>query len=90
MSGRFRPKLRYAHAGGKNPPSIVIHGNNLKVLPESYKKFLENFYRLQLNLGSTPLVIRFNEGDNPFKERPNLLTERQKKKRKRLVKKRKK
>lgn len=90
MSGRFRPKLRYAHAGGKNPPSIVIHGNNLKVLPESYKKFLENFYRLQLNLGSTPLVIRFNEGDNPFKEKPNLLTERQKKKRKRLVKKRKK
>ena len=90
MSGRFRPKLRYAHAGGKNPPSIVIHGNNWKVLPESYKKFLENFYRLQLNLGSTPLVIRFNEGDNPFKERPNLLTERQKKKRKRLVKKRKK
>jgi len=88
--GRFRPKMRYAHAGGKNPPFVVIHGNNLKKLPESYKKFLENYFRESLYLGSTPLVIKFNEGDNPYKDKPNILTDRQKKKRQRLVRKRKK
>jgi GTP-binding protein len=85
MSGRFRPKMRYAHAGSKNPPSIIIHGNNLKIMPESYRKFLENFFRQRLNLGSTPLVIRYREGENPYKDNPNILTERQKKKRKRLT-----
>jgi len=82
--------MRYAHAGGKNPPFVVIHGNNLKKLPESYKKFLENYFRESLYLGSTPLVIKFNEGDNPYKDKPNILTDRQKKKRQRLVRKRKK
>ena len=90
MSGRFRPKLRYAHAGGKNPPTIILHGNNLKLIADSYKKFLENFYRTHLKLGSTPLVIKFSEKENPFKDKPNILTDRQKKKRMRLVKRRKK
>ncbi len=90
MSGRFRPKLRYAHAGGKNPPKIVIHGNNLKELKESYTKYLENFFRKKLNLGETPLTILYKEQTNPFKNKPNKLTDRQLKKRKRIVKRRKK
>ena len=90
MSGRFRPKLRYAHAGGKNPPTIILHGNNLKLIGDSYKKFLENFYRTHLKLGSTPLIIKFSEKENPFKDKPNILTDRQKKKRARLVRRRKK
>ena len=90
MSGRFRPKLRYAHAGGKNPPKIVIHGNNLKELKESYTKYLENFFRNKLNLGETPLSILYKEQTNPFKNKPNKLSERQLKKRKRIVKRRKK
>ena len=90
MSGRFRPKLRYAHAGGKNPPKIVIHGNNLKELKDSYTKYLENFFRNKLSLGETPLSILYKEQANPFKNKPNKLTDRQIKKRKRIVKRRKK
>ena len=77
MSGRFRPKLRYAHAGGKNPPKIVIHGNNLKELKDSYTKYLENFFRNKLSLGETPLSILYKEQTNPFKNKPNKLTDRQ-------------
>ena len=90
MSGRFRPKLRYVHAGGKNPPKIVIHGNNLKELKDSYTKYLENFFRNKLSLGETPLSILYKEQSNPFKNKPNKLTDRQIKKRKRIVKRRKK
>ena len=90
MSGRFRPKLRYAHSGGKNPPRIVIHGNNLKQLQDSYTRYLENFFRRELSLGSTPLEITYKEQSNPYKSKPNLLNERQKKKRKRMIKRRKK
>jgi len=90
MSGRFRPKLRYVHAGGKNPPKIVIHGNNLKELKDSYTKYLENFFRNKLRLGETPLSILYKEQSNPFKNKPNKLTDRQIKKRKRIVKRRKK
>ena len=90
MSGRFRPKLRYVHAGGKNPPKIVIHGNNLKELKDSYTKYLENFFRNKLSLGETPLLILYKEQSNPFKNKPNKLTDRQIKKRKRIVKRRKK
>ena len=90
MSGRFRPKLRYVHAGGKNPPKIVIHGNNLKELKDSYTKYLENFFRNKLSLGETPLTILYKEQSNPFKNKPNKLTDRQIKKRKRIVKRRKK
>ena len=90
MSGRFRPKLRYAHSGGKNPPRIVIHGNNLKQLQDSYTRYLENFFRRELNLGSTPLEITYKEQSNPYRSKPNLLNERQKKKRKRMIKRRKK
>ena len=90
MAGRFRPKLRYAHSGGKNPPRIIIHGNNLKQVQDSYTRYLENFYRNELKLGSTPLEIIYKDQLNPFKNKPNQLNERQIKKRKRVIKRRKK
>lgn len=90
MAGRFRPKLRYAHSGGKNPPRIIIHGNNLKQVQDSYTRYLENFYRNELKLGSTPLEIIYKNQLNPFKNKPNQLNERQIKKRKRMIKRRKK
>jgi len=90
MAGRFRPKLRYAHSGGKNPPTIIIHGNNLKQIQESYTRYLENYFRKELDLGSTPLNIVYKDQENPFKNKPNQLNERQLKKRKRMIKRRKK
>jgi len=90
MAGRFRPKLRYAHSGGKNPPTIIIHGNNLKQIQESYTRYLENYFRKELDLGSTPLDIVYKDQENPFKNKTNQLNERQLKKRKRMIKRRKK
>jgi len=90
MAGRFRPKLRYAHSGGKTPPTIIIHGNNLKQIQESYTRYLENYFRKELDLGSTPLDIVYKDQENPFKNKPNQLNERQLKKRKRMIKRRKK
>ena len=90
MTGRFRPKLRYAHSGGKNPPTIIIHGNNLKQIQESYTRYLENYFRKELDLGSTPLDIVYKDQENPYKNKPNQLNERQLKKRKRMIKRRKK
>ena len=90
MSGRFRPKLRYAHSGGKNPPRIIIHGNNLREIQDSYTRYLENYFRNELELGSTPLEVVYKDQVNPFKNKPNQLNERQLKKRKRMIKRRKK
>ena len=90
MSGRFRPKLRYAHSGGKNPPKIIIHGNNLKEVQDSYTRYLENYFRNELALGSTPLEISYKNQENPYKNKPNQLNERQIRKRKRMIKRRKK
>ena len=90
MAGRVRPKLRYAHSGGKNPPTIIIHGNNLKQIQESYTRYLENYFRKELDLGSTPLDIVYKDQENPYKNKPNQLNERQLKKRKRMIKRRKK
>ena len=90
MAGRFRPKLRYAHSGGKNPPKIIILGNNLKQIQESYTRYLENYFRKELDLGSTPLDIVYKDQENPYKNKPNQLNERQLKKRKRMIKRRKK
>ena len=90
MSGRFRPKLRYAHSGGKNPPRIIIHGNNLNQIQDSYTRYLENYFRNELELGSTPLEVVYKDQANPFKNKPNQLNERQLKKRKRMIKRRKK
>lgn len=85
VNGR-RIKLRYAHAGGHNPPIIVIHGNQLDSLPESYKRYLNNSFVTALGLIGTPLQLEFKSSDNPFKDRKNKLTDRQVKRRKRLLK----
>ncbi|MCA0403075.1 MAG: ribosome biogenesis GTPase Der [Proteobacteria bacterium] len=86
VNGR-RIKLRYAHAGGHNPPIIVIHGNQLNSLPDSYKRYLNKGFVAHLKLVGTPLKLEFKGGDNPYKDKKNKLTERQIKKRKRLMKK---
>lgn len=84
VQGR-RVKLKYAHAGGYNPPIVVIHGNQVKDLPDSYKRYLMNYYRRSLNVMGTPIRIQFKEGENPFAEKRNTLTPNQLRKRKRLM-----
>ncbi|WP_090176716.1 MULTISPECIES: ribosome biogenesis GTPase Der [unclassified Duganella] len=64
--GSIRPKLRYAHQGGMNPPVIVIHGNALDAIAEPYKRFLEKHFRETFNLVGTPLRIELRTGKNPF------------------------
>ena len=64
-----RPKLRYAHQGGSNPPVIVIHGNMANELPEDYKRYLANTYRRVLEISGTPIRMEFRQGDNPFAEK---------------------
>ncbi|TXF11070.1 ribosome biogenesis GTPase Der [Pelomicrobium methylotrophicum] len=65
-SGIVRPKLRYAHQGGSNPPLIVIHGNALERLPASYRRYLENSFRREFRLQGTPLRVVLREGTNPY------------------------
>ncbi|MGL9735005.1 MAG: ribosome biogenesis GTPase Der [Symbiopectobacterium sp.] len=84
VQGR-RVKLKYAHAGGYNPPIVVIHGNKVKDLPDSYKRYLMNYYRRSLNVMGTPIRIQFKEGENPFAGKRNTLTPNQLHKRKRLM-----
>lgn len=79
-----RIKLRYAHMGGRNPPTIVIHGNQTDSVPGSYKRYLANFFRKALKLTGTPVMIELRQGENPFEGRRNQLTARQLKKRNRL------
>jgi GTP-binding protein len=79
-----RIKLRYAHQGGRNPPLIVIHGNQTEELPDAYRRFLIHRFRQALNLYGTPLRIELRTGANPFRGRRNRLTPRQERKRKRL------
>lgn len=62
----IRPKLRYAHQGGSNPPVIVIHGNQATSLGENYKRYLSNVFRRVLNVSGTPIRFEFKQGDNPF------------------------
>lgn len=64
--GSIRPKLRYAHQGGQNPPIIVIHGSALDVIDSSYKRYLEKHFRDSFSLTGTPLRIEFRSGKNPF------------------------
>ncbi len=80
-----RVKLKYAHAGGYNPPRIIIHGNQVNDLPDSYKRYLMNYYRKSLKIMGTPIHIVFQEGDNPFDGKKNKLTQSQIRKRRRLM-----
>jgi GTP-binding protein len=68
-SGRGRPKLRYAHQGGMNPPRVIIHGNSLDRVPDSYKRYLEGFFRDKFALVGTPMRIEFRTGRNPYAPR---------------------
>lgn len=85
VNGR-RIKLRYAHLGGHNPPVIVIHGNQLNSLPDSYKRYLTNEFIKHLGLIGTPLKIEFRGGENPYSEKKNKLSQRQVNKKRRLMK----
>lgn len=81
-----RIKLKFAHQGGKNPPVIVIHGNQTERIPAAYRRYLNHFFRDRLGLKGTPIRLEFRSSDNPFAGRFNKLTERQIRKRKRLIK----
>lgn len=81
-----RVKMRYAHVGGHNPPRIVIHGNQLSRLADSYIRYLNSFFRKQLKLVGTPIKFEWKESNNPYKDRRNKLTPRQEFKRKRMMK----
>ncbi len=80
-----RVKMKYAHAGGYNPPVIVIHGNQVQDLPDSYKRYLMNYFRRALKTMGTPIKIEFREGANPFEGKKNQLTLAQQRKRKRMM-----
>ena len=79
------PKLRYAHPGGSNPPTIVIHGSRTKHIADGYRRYLENFFRKRFRLEGTPIRIDFRESENPYAGRRNVLSESQLKKRQRLI-----
>ncbi len=68
-SGLFRPKPKYAHQGGNNPPIIVIHGTHLEGMPDAYRRYLENVFRSAFNLQGTPLRVDFKANYNPFDRR---------------------
>ncbi len=65
-AGSLRPKMRYAHQGGMNPPVIVIHGNSLNHVPDSYRRYLEGYFRAEFELAGTPLRVEFRTGRNPY------------------------
>jgi len=81
-----RIRLRFAHQGGRNPPVIVIHGNQTDRLPGSYKRYLINHFRQTFALDGTPIRLSFRTGENPYQGRRNKLTPRQQRRRKRLMK----
>ncbi|TFZ08465.1 ribosome biogenesis GTPase Der [Ramlibacter humi] len=68
-SGMFRPKLRYAHQGGMNPPVIVVHGNSLEHVTDAYKRFLEGRFRKHFNLIGTPLRVEMKTSKNPYADK---------------------
>jgi GTP-binding protein len=80
-----RIKLRYAHQGGRNPPVIVIHGTQAERTPEDYRRFLGNCFRRAFDLVGTPVRVEFRSEENPFAGRRNVLTPRQQRSRKRMI-----
>lgn len=84
VQGR-RIKLRYAHSGGNNPPRIIIHGNQVNDLPDSYRRYLATTFQTRLKLMGTPVRIEMKSGENPFKHQRNTLTPRQTQKKKRMM-----
>ena len=84
-----RIKLRYAHQGGRNPPLIVVHGNQVAHVPEAYRRYLVNTFREAFRLHGTPVRVEFRADANPYAGRRNELSDRQKQKRRRLIQNRK-
>jgi len=79
------PKMRFAHPGGSNPPTFIVHGSRLKTLPEHYRRYLENFFRKRFKLVGTPIKFEFREGENPYGDRKNVLSEKQVASRRRMM-----
>ena len=84
VNGR-RVKLRYAHAGGQNPPVVVVHGTQTDALPASYQRYLEKTFRRELALHGTPIRIELRSGENPYAAKRNKLTQRQVQRRRRMM-----
>jgi GTP-binding protein len=84
------PKLRFAHPGGSNPPTVVIHGSRTRHIADAYRRYLENTFRKHYKLEGTPVRIEFRESENPYAGRKNVLTESQQRKRQRMIRKMKK
>ena len=83
-NGMVRPKLRYAHQGGSNPPLIIVHGSAVEHIPDSYRRYLERIFNETFQLQGTPLRVQFKQGHNPFADKaPPVLTKRQEDKRRR-------
>ncbi|WP_298439776.1 ribosome biogenesis GTPase Der [uncultured Ferrimonas sp.] len=80
-----RVKLKYAHAGGYNPPRIIVHGNQVKDLPDSYKRYLMNYFRRSLEVMGTPIRIVFAEGSNPFEGKRSKMTSAEQRKRRQVL-----
>ena len=81
-----RIKIRYVHQGGKNPPRLVLHGNQLDRLPENYVRYLSRYFQKRLKIVGSPVQLDFKTSDNPYKHKRNKLTPRQEYKRKRMLK----
>jgi len=85
VAGR-RPRLKFVNQSDVFPPTLIFHGNHVTNIPNSYERFLKNFFIDSLKLSNTPIKLEFKSGDNPFKDKKNKLTARQVQKRKRLMK----
>ena len=79
------PKMRFAHPGAESPPTFIVHGTRLKSLSNTYQRYLENFFRKRFKLVGTPIRFIFREGENPYKDKKNVLTDRQVAKKQRLI-----
>ena len=84
VAGR-RPRLKFVNQSDVFPPTLIFHGNHVTNIPNSYERFLKNFFIDSLKLSNTPIQLEFKSGDNPFKEKKNKLSARQVQKRKRLM-----
>ena len=78
-------KLRFAHPGAESPPTFIVHGTRLKTLSATYHRYLENFFRKRFKLVGTPIRFLFREGENPYKDKKNVLTKSQVAKKQRLI-----
>jgi len=84
LAGKIRPKLRYAHQGGSNPPVVVIHGTSVASIKDAYRRYLENTFIKVFKLKGTPLRVELRQGANPYENRKrSILTPRQEAKKRR-------